>query len=77
MSVKGQESQEEHRTVEAQVVDTADYLAHDLAEDPVGQLHVDSVEGQAAHEDQGGQHQVQQQDVGHSGQLLKSWRWSF
>lgn len=46
-------------------------LAHDIAEDPVGELQVDSHEGETAHEDQGGHHQVDQQDVGHSSQLLK------
>lgn len=72
VAVEGQKSQKEDRTVEAQVVDTAYYFAHNLAKDPVGELHVGSQEGKAAHEDQGGHDQVQQEDVGHIGQLLKS-----
>lgn len=57
--------------VGAQIVHGAMNLAHDIAEDPVGELQVDSHEGETAHEDQGGHHQVDQQDVGHSSQLLK------
>lgn len=77
VSVESQKSQEEDRTVEAQVVDASKNLTHDRAEDPVGELQVDPHEGKAAHEDHGGHHQVQQQDVGHSGQLLKPMPWPF
>lgn len=69
--VKGQQSQEEDRAIDAQVVHASDQLAHEAAEDPGGELHVDGHEGKAAHEDGGGQDQVEQQDVGHCGQLLK------
>lgn len=71
VSVEGQKSEEEDRTVEAQIVDAAHNLAHNLAEDPVGELQVHPHEGKAAHEDQGRDHEVQQQDVGHGGQPLE------
>lgn len=77
VSVKGQKSKKEDRTVEAQIVGTSNNLAHGCAKDPAGELQVGSHEGKATHEDQGGQHQVQQQDVGHSGQLLKPRKWTF
>lgn len=69
--VEGEQSEEEDGAVDAQVVHGSNHPAHDVTEDPVGQLHVDGHEGQAAHEDDGGQDQVQQQNVGHRGQLLK------
>lgn len=69
--VEGQERQEKDRAVEAQMIDAAHHLAHNVAKDPVLQLHVSAQEGKAAHEDERGIHQVQQQDVGRGGQLLK------
>lgn len=66
MAVKGQKSQEEDRTVVAQEVEASNNLAHGNAEDPGRELHVDCHEGKAAHKNHGGQHQIQQQDVGHS-----------
>lgn len=71
VSVEGQQSQKEDWAVDAQVVCASNDLAHDTAEDPVGELHVDGHERKATREDRGGQDQVQQQDVSHRGQLLK------
>lgn len=71
VSVEGQKSEEEDGAVEAQVVDAAVYLAHGFAEGPFGKLQVDAQEGEAGHEDEAGEHQVEQQDVGHGGQLLE------
>lgn len=71
VSVEGQKRQEEDGAVEAQEVDAAVYLAHGVAEGPFAKLQVDAQEGEAGHEDEAGKHQVQQQDVGHGGQLLE------
>lgn len=71
VSVEGEESKEEDGAVDAQVVHPSNNLAHDVTEDPAGELHVDGHEGKAAHENHRGEDQVQQQDVGHRGHLLK------
>lgn len=52
VSIYGQNCKKEDRTVEAQVVDTAHYLAHNFAKNPLGELLLDSQEGKTAHEDE-------------------------
>lgn len=57
--------------LEVHVVTATNNLAYNFTKHPVGELHVKCHSGKGAHEDEGRCHQVQQLDVGHSGQLLK------
>lgn len=71
VTVEGEQGEEEHGAVEAQEVEAAVDLAHGFAKDPLCELQVDALQGEAAHEEQAGDDQVEQQDVGDGGQPLE------
>uniref|UniRef100_A0AAV2K9L7 Uncharacterized protein n=1 Tax=Knipowitschia caucasica TaxID=637954 RepID=A0AAV2K9L7_KNICA len=71
VSIEGHQGQKEHGAEETQEVEAANYLAHGASEGPVLEELVHGHEGDAADEEQRGQDQVQQQQVGHCGQLLE------